>query len=167
MFLTKFLIVHILAKSPGGDVMGDHWSQMYDWKNKMNKFMGDDFWTDFQDMFVSNGPLVNLYEAGNELICTVYLPGITNINDVDVYIHYRTLKVKGQTKMALEGYRNVQEEYKHGPFERIVELPFPVREKPIDATYKRGILMVHLHRLIDSKEDRKRLKIKDDESREE
>ncbi|WP_377891760.1 Hsp20/alpha crystallin family protein [Alkalihalobacillus sp. R86527] len=147
--------------------MGDHWSQMYDWKNKMNKFMGDDFWTDFQDMFVSNGPLVNLYEAGNELICTVYLPGITNINDVDVYIHYRTLKVKGQTKMALEGYRNVQEEYKHGPFERIVELPFPVREKPIDATYKRGILMVHLHRLIDSKEDRKRLKIKDDESREE
>lgn len=86
------------------------------------------------------------------------------MDDVDVYIHYRTLKVKGQTNLSLKGYRNVQEEYKHGPFERIVELPFPVREKPIDASYKRGILLIHLHRLIESKEERKRLKIKDDES---
>ncbi|TLS34961.1 Hsp20/alpha crystallin family protein [Pseudalkalibacillus caeni] len=138
----------------------EQWNKFHDWKKNMNKFMGNDFWNEFQDMFAGNGPLVNLYESGNELLCLINVPGLSNINDVDLYVHYRTLKIRGKTRFSFKGFRVIQEEIHQGNFERIVELPFPVRDKPIDATYKKGVLMVHLHRLVESQEKDNRIQIK-------
>ncbi|OLO26430.1 hypothetical protein BTR23_22975 [Alkalihalophilus pseudofirmus] len=134
-------------------------SQLQQWKKSLTKFMDEDFWVDFQDMMYENSPKLNLYESGNELFCLIALPGLKETSQIDVYAYQRVLEVKGQINLRFPHYRLVQEELLHGKFERTIELPYPVRDDKIEATYQSGILYVHLHRLISPSEEKKRVNI--------
>lgn len=118
-----------------------------DWLRQAHKFLGSDFWVDFKDLIVGSGPLANLYESEKELVCLVDLPGM-QMQDVEVYVHHRTLKIKGTLNLQIQGYRLVQEEIYQGEFERIIELPHPVMDQPVHAFYQRGLLIVRMLRLF-------------------
>ncbi|WP_209124776.1 Hsp20/alpha crystallin family protein [Alkalihalobacillus sp. BA299] len=134
-------------------------NQLQQWKKSLTKFMDDDFWVDFQEMMYENTPKINLYESGNELFCLVALPGLKDVSQIDVYAYKRVLEIKGLIHLRFPNFRLIQEELLHGRFERTIELPYPVRDDKVEATYQNGILYVHLHRLISASEEKKRVNI--------
>lgn len=135
------------------------------WKKSLPNFLGEDFFSDFQNLiFDNNGPKLNIYENGNELLCIFALPGL-KLEEVDIYAYEKTLEVRGTLHVDYNGFRLIQEEITQGPFKRTVELPYPVRDDRVDASYQRGVLIIHLHRLIRSTPVKKKVNIQnlDDE----
>lgn len=129
------------------------------WNKSFQSFFGDDFFSDFQNLiFDSSGPKLNIYESGNEILCVFALPGL-KLEEVDIYAYEKTLEVKGTLHVNYNGFRTIQEEISQGPFKRTVELPYPVRDDKVDASYQRGILIIHLHRLIRSTPIKKKVNI--------
>ncbi|WP_216828686.1 Hsp20/alpha crystallin family protein [Alkalihalobacterium elongatum] len=130
------------------------------WQKMIPKFLGDDFFSNFDQVNFQNvGTKVNIYENGNELLCVFALPGL-KLEDVDIYSYERTLEVRGTIHSNFNGYRLIQEEFPQGPFKRTIELPFPVREDKMDASFQRGLLIIHLHRLIKPNQMKQKIKIK-------
>lgn len=125
-----------------------------------NSFFGSEFWTDFKDLLVGSGPLANLYESEKELICVVDLPGL-QVKDVEVYVHYRTLKITGNINLELKGYHLVEEEMFQGAFERVIELPHPVLDQPVNAYYRRGMLIIQMTRLFSKEEGHHKVHVHD------
>lgn len=135
------------------------------WKKMMPNFFGDDFFSDFQNILSDNGgPKINIYESGNEILCIISLPGL-KLEEVDIYAYERTLEVRGTIHVDYNGFRLVKEEIPQGPFKRTIELPYPVRDDKVDASYQRGILIIHMHRLIRSTKLQNKVNVKnlDDE----
>lgn len=131
-----------------------------DWLRQAHKFLGSDFWVDFKDLIVGSGPLANLYESEKEYVCLVDLPGL-QMKDIDVYVHHRTLKIKGKMNLQLQGYQLIQEEIYQGEFERVIELPNPVMDKPVHAFYQRGMLIVRMLRLFSSESPEHKVEVHD------
>lgn len=133
------------------------------WKKSLPKFLGEDFFSEFQgifpDSYSNSGTRVNMYESGNELICIFALPGL-KLEEVDIYAYQKTLEVRGTLHIDYSGYRLIQEEIVQGSFKRTIELPFPVRDDRVDASYKNGILIIHLHRLIQKNQINNKVNIK-------
>lgn len=128
--------------------MLDYYS--HQWSKPMQRFFEDDFLGNFNSFF--NGmiqqPRANLYESENELICAIFLPGIKKVEDIHLTIDERTIEVSGTSNLEYNGFRLNQEEIYQGEFKRVMELPYPVRQDKSEASYQRGILTVHLYRLI-------------------
>ncbi|MBU8906373.1 Hsp20/alpha crystallin family protein [Desertibacillus haloalkaliphilus] len=130
------------------------------WKDMLPKFLGDDFFSNFENLANDNSPAkVNIYETGNELLCVFSLPGL-KLEDVDIYAYERTLEVRGSVHVDFSGFRLIQEEIPQGPFKRTLELPYPVRDDKVDAAFQRGLLVIHLHRLIRSNQAKQKINIK-------
>ena len=140
----------------------DKFWQMNNWKNQLPKFLGDDFFSEFPGLLNNNsttGPQANIYESGNELMCVFALPGL-KLEDVDIYTFQKTLEVRGMTHVDYKGFRLIQEELSQGPFKRTIELPYPVRDDKVSASYKNGLLIIHLHRKITSNQIKNKVNIK-------
>ncbi|MCL7748456.1 Hsp20/alpha crystallin family protein [Halalkalibacter alkaliphilus] len=128
-----------------------------EWNNPFqNQFQGE-FWNNFNNLFngAHSQPRVNLYQSGHELICNVFLPGIKRVGDIHLSVNGSTLEVSGSTSLEYNGFQIIQQEFPHGSYKRIVELPFSVRKDKIDASYKSGLLTVRLYRLIPVNEKEK------------
>ncbi|WP_227936818.1 Hsp20/alpha crystallin family protein [Alkalihalobacillus deserti] len=135
-----------------------------EWKKPFKSIFEDEFWGKFNNYFseVGNEPRVNIYESRNELLCTVFLPGIESVDDIRLNIHDNVLEVSGVLNLDFSGFSLIHEEQHQGAFKRAIELPFSVRKDKVEASYKRGILAVHLFRLFSSKNSQTIL-IKDEE----
>jgi HSP20 family protein len=137
------------------------WDNYKSWKQYAQNLLGDDFFGDFKGLLKDKGPMVNVYESGNEILCLIALPGLKKLNDIDIYVNYSTLNVQGKVAYKFKGFRLIQDEIYEGSFNRTIELPFPVRDHPIDATYEKGLLLVHLHRLIERHDSKPKINIKE------
>ena len=138
----------------------DRSRSMNNFKNNLPNFLGSDFFSEFQGMVnnANNGARVNIYESGNELICTFALPGL-KLEDVDIYAYQRTLEIRATQHIDYKGFRLIQEEIAQGPLKRTIELPYPVRDDKVEATYRGGMLIIHLHRLIQSNQIKKKINV--------
>lgn len=134
------------------------------WQQHFKKIFDDDFFSNFQEMMTDSGPRVNVYENGNELVCFIALPGLKNIDDVNVFTNKQSLEVRGRFRLDVPHFKLVQEEIFDGSFSRSIDLPFPVRHDQVHASYQYGILTVHMHRLIPANEGHQRIQIEDLES---
>ncbi|WP_183040924.1 Hsp20/alpha crystallin family protein [Salipaludibacillus neizhouensis] len=136
------------------------------WNKPFKKFFEDDFWSSFNGIFDGNDhhqPKANVYESGNELICLIFLPGIKKLDDIRLNINEKTLEVSGTSSLENNGFHLIQKELYEGPFKRIVELPFSVRRDKMDAFYQRGLLTVHLYRLIENNKSNHGVSIRDED----
>ncbi|WP_226035457.1 Hsp20/alpha crystallin family protein [Aquibacillus saliphilus] len=138
----------------------DPFSNMNEWKKNMDNFFGDSFWNEFEDVLKPPVPQVNLYQFENELLCYVNLPGVKDLEKIDVFVDYATLELKGIIDIKHGGGQVIKDEIIHGAFERKIELPYPVRSDKIDATYQHGLLVLQLHRLIREQTSKNKLAIK-------
>jgi HSP20 family protein len=116
------------------------------WLKGAKSFMGSEFFQDFKDIILEDGPPVNLYESEHELLCVADLPAV-QMNDVEVLVNTRSVSLKGDLRFPFQGYRLIQEEMFNGRFNKQIELPYPVASSPIQAFYNKGLLIIRLRRL--------------------
>ncbi|MEW9677645.1 Hsp20/alpha crystallin family protein [Lentibacillus sp. L22] len=138
----------------------DPFKQMSEWKKNMDSFFGESFWNEFEDVIKPTIPQVNMYQAENEVTCIVNIPGLADINKLDIYVNYTELELNGVIDIQKGGGTVIQEEILQGAFERTVKLPFPVRSDKISANYKDGIVLIQLHRLISETSSKHRVPVR-------
>ncbi|AGA57811.1 MAG: Hsp20/alpha crystallin family protein [Thermobacillus sp.] len=92
---------------------------------------------------------IDLYETENELVAQCEVPGLESREDVEISVDQQTLTISGRLKAS----EQVKEEQYHrrerfvGKFTRSVSLPVPVASEGISASYRNGILEIHMPKM--------------------
>ena len=90
-------------------------------------------------------PPVDIYETDQALVMKAELPGFSK-DDISIELKDNTLFIKGERKRQDEvsesNYHRTERVY--GAFQRSFQLPITVEHDKIQASYKDGILELHL-----------------------
>jgi HSP20 family protein len=90
-------------------------------------------------------PKVDVAETEDSIQVTADLPGLTE-KDVDVTLSDGSLVIRGQKEQQKEdknkNYHRIERSY--GAFHRVIDLPAPVDESKVDASFRNGVLTVLL-----------------------
>jgi HSP20 family protein len=90
-------------------------------------------------------PSVDIYETDDALVIKAELPGVSK-DDVSIDVHENTLTLRGQRKHEAEvkdaQYHRVERTY--GSFQRSFTLPSMIDYEKVQATFKDGVLELHL-----------------------
>ena len=137
----------------------------------------EDFWRTFEapmmrgpnsDMLDEDAPKVDVRETDKEVEVVAELPGMDE-EDVEVSVTDGALVLRGEKESQAEeedeGY--LLRERSFGYFERIVPLPDNLEIEKAAATFKNGVLTVHLPKQAGQESSRRRVSVKREESREE
>jgi HSP20 family protein len=90
-------------------------------------------------------PAVDIVEDGNEIVLKAELPGIKQ-DDIDIELTGDTLILRGQRKFEDEQRKEhyVRMERSYGAFQRSFTVGVPVEQDKVSASYKDGVLEIHL-----------------------
>jgi len=104
-------------------------------------------------------PAVDLYEEKDEIVAKAELPGMTK-DDIEVNITDNLLTIKGEKKQEEEVKEKdyYRSERSYGAFARRVALPTEVNVEKIRASFKNGVLEIHLPKSEEAK--KKEIKVK-------
>ncbi|WP_099157714.1 Hsp20/alpha crystallin family protein [Virgibacillus ndiopensis] len=138
----------------------DPFKQMGDWKKNMDHFFGENFWNEFEGIIKPTIPQINVYHTENEITCILNIPGLTDLNKIDIFVDYAALEINGVIDIQHQGGTVVKEEILQGAFDRRISLPFPVRSDKIKASYKNGIVLIQLYRLISDASSKHRVPVR-------
>jgi HSP20 family protein len=125
--------------------------QMESFRQGMNDLFNDAF---FNFMPSVQGPRIDVYDSGNEVVASCEIPGLKNKDDVRIEIHDDILSISGSINRSQE----VSEEQMHrkerfiGRFQRSIRLPHNVSPENSSASYKNGILEIRMPRVGASKQ---------------
>ncbi|GCD84321.1 Hsp20/alpha crystallin family protein [Parageobacillus thermoglucosidasius] len=136
----------------------------FDWTKHLEHFFQGDFWSSFQPFLPpakkqSGISGINIYKKDNELLIVISLPGLEKMEDVELYVYYKTLEIKANINLQFKGFELIEEGIFQGTWEKTIPIPFAIKEDRIEATYHNGLLFIHLHRLIPD-ETKKKIEIK-------
>ena len=96
-------------------------------------------------------PRVDVSERASEITVQAEIPGC-DAQDIDVRLEGRVLTISGEKKQEKEdkdeNFHRLERSY--GSFSRMIELPADVDADTIDATYRKGILKLVLHKTASS-----------------
>ncbi|BDI33247.1 molecular chaperone [Capsulimonas corticalis] len=97
-------------------------------------------------------PSVDILEDGNEIVVIADLPGLRQ-EDIDIELTGETLTIKGERKFedTQRKDRYVRVERSYGTFQRSFTIVAPVQHDGVKASYKDGILEVHLPKSEETK----------------
>ncbi|MGR3219330.1 MAG: Hsp20/alpha crystallin family protein [Candidatus Anammoxibacter sp.] len=117
------------------------------------KFAGTDF-----GLFESDWtPPVDVYDSDNEILVKVDIPGLKK-DEIDVSIDEDLLTIKGEKKKDAKAVDNGMQEENYfrserffGSFSRSIQLPSKVEYNKTKATYKEGVLELHLPKKEEAK----------------
>lgn len=118
-------------------------------RRELDRFFTDDFpaFKGFGQNF--GAPSVDVYEKENEVVATCDIPGLEKKEDVQIDIDNNILSISGTINRVNE----VKEEHMHrqerfvGRFQRSITLPSRVSAEGVKATYKNGVLEIHMPKL--------------------
>ncbi|PLR80104.1 heat-shock protein Hsp20 [Bacillus canaveralius] len=119
-------------------------------RRELDRFFTSDFptiRTGFGQNFGS--PNIDIHETENEVVATCDIPGLEKKEDVNINIDNNMLTISGTVHRVNE----LKEENMHrrerfvGRFQRSVTLPSPVSEDGVRATYRNGVLEIHMPKL--------------------
>ncbi len=93
-------------------------------------------------------PSIDMYEKEDSFILRVEIPGV-NKEDVDISLSGDTLTIKGERKPVEEAkdFEYQCSEVCYGNFSRSIDMPTPVDQGKIDATYHNGMLEIRLQKV--------------------
>jgi HSP20 family protein len=124
---------------------------------RMRPFLDERWWV--PRTIGLSAPAVDLYEEKDEIVAKVELPGLGK-EDIQVNISDHILTIKGEKKseeeIKQENYYRSERSY--GSFSRSVELPTEVQADKTRASFKNGVLEVHLPKSEEAK--KKEIKVK-------
>lgn len=93
-------------------------------------------------------PVLDIFEDKETLTVKAEIPGI-DPKDIQIQLREELLILRGEKKFEKdekkEQYHRVERAY--GSFVRTVELPVPVDEKKVNATFKHGLLTITMPKL--------------------
>jgi HSP20 family protein len=97
-------------------------------------------------------PLMNIYDAKDDILVTVELPGIAG-DQVSITANDGLLTIKGKRPDDSPGkkYAVVRQERSIGEFEKSVRIPSTVLQDRISATFKNGVLAITLPKAEEAK----------------
>ncbi|MBN1131351.1 MAG: Hsp20/alpha crystallin family protein [Chitinispirillaceae bacterium] len=100
----------------------------------------------------SSFPLMNIYDAKDDLLVTVELPGMSR-DQVSITAGDGLLTIKGKRPDNAPGknYTAVRQERSVGEFEKSVRIPNTVLQDRIGATFKNGVLAITLPKAEEAK----------------
>jgi len=126
------------------------WEPFRDWnllRHQMNRFLDPNWWSYPAHTGAGTGmPRLDVYQTDHEVVAKCELPGLSSQDDVEVTVDDKSLTIRGEMKRG-EGLR--EENYLHseryyGTFTRSIALPTAVKPEETRATYRDGILSVHM-----------------------
>ncbi len=90
-------------------------------------------------------PAVDIAETQNEVVLRAELPGLKQ-DDIDIELTGDTLTLRGERKFENEERKDnfVRVERSYGRFQRSFTLGVPVQNDQVSATYRDGVLEIHL-----------------------
>jgi HSP20 family protein len=129
---------------------------LYAFQNEMNCMFNEFFHSgtgeEARSRISTWTPSVDIYETDDALVIKAELPSVSK-DDVNVEVHQNTLTLRGQRKHEAEvkqdKYHRVERSY--GTFQRSFVLPTMVDQEKVQATFKDGVLELHLPRLESAK----------------
>jgi HSP20 family protein len=97
-------------------------------------------------------PAVDMIERDDEILVRADLPGFDE-KDVEVTVQDSTLVIRGERKMEKEEKKEdyYYSERAHGAFARALALPATVETDKVKATFRKGVLEVHLPKAKEAK----------------
>lgn len=117
-------------------------------QSELNRFMNE-FWTT-AGAGGGNGtpswlPALDVWETDDEVVLALDLPGVKE-DEISIEVDDSVLTVSGERERTFEDKddRFYRFERRHGRFSRSVTLPQGVDESRITATYKDGVLEIHV-----------------------
>lgn len=112
--------------------------------------------------FLSASILIDVRETDGQVRLEAELPGVSE-GDIELSLDPsgELLVLRGEKKLQREAEEQgvYRAERAYGRFERIVELPAPVKDDPIEAHFKNGVLTVEMTK-SDGGRARKKIPIK-------
>ena len=105
-------------------------------------------------------PSIDISEDKEAIMLKAELPGLES-KDIEVSLHNSIFTIRGEKKVEQEkkDERVHYRERYHGTFQRSFQLPCPVKEDKIDATFKNGVLEIRIPKAEEAK--KKQILIKD------
>lgn len=88
---------------------------------------------------------VNIFEHQEGLMVVAPMPGL-QAEDVDISVSDNTLTLRGNRTPGQEDREYMVKEWDYGPYQRSIELPFPVDMDHVAATLDNGVLTVNLRK---------------------
>ena len=90
-------------------------------------------------------PSFEVYTTDHDLVVSAELPGIDPA-DVEVEVTPEAVHVSGELKQESEIKEDnyYRSERHYGRFERVLPLPYPVKDTEAKASYKHGVLTIRL-----------------------
>lgn len=109
------------------------------------------FTTDFPSLFRADEmmPRIDMHETEREYIVSCDLPGLERKEDVQIDVHNNVLTISG----TIQRNETIKEEQMHrrerffGRFHRSIPLPANASAEQIHATYKNGVLDIHIPKI--------------------
>ena len=100
----------------------------------------------------STYPLLNVYDAADELVVTAELPGFTR-DDVSIVFADGAITLSGERKQAgkVSEMCVVRQERPVGRFEKTLRIPPKVEQEKINASFVNGILTIRLPKAEEAK----------------
>jgi HSP20 family protein len=108
--------------------------------------------SDSQQFLSGWAPAVDLHEERDHLVLRAELPGMKK-EDIDISLHGDVLTLSGERKeeKEYEKAETYRSERFLGKFQRIFTLPVAVDANKVQASYRDGILTVHLPKSEEAK----------------
>ncbi len=121
-------------------------------QGEMNRLFTDFFSEPSEKSLAAVIPAVDLVETKDAIQVKVELPGVKK-EDVEISLKDDFLVIKGEKKEEREekGENRYYMERTYGSFSRVVTLPAKVKEDKIRASYKDGVLEIHLPKAEEAK----------------
>jgi len=94
-------------------------------------------------------PRIDIQETNTEVIATCDIPGLEKQEDVQIDVENNVLTISGsinRTNRTENEHMHRQERFV-GRFHRSVTLPTSVSEEGVKASYKNGVLEIHLPKI--------------------
>ncbi|HET6514498.1 MAG TPA: Hsp20/alpha crystallin family protein [Thermodesulfovibrionales bacterium] len=127
-----------------------------------NFFRGFDM-EPFEGRFGAFSPRVDVTEKDKEIKVSAELPGMDE-KDINVSIHDNMLTIEGEKKEEKEDkgkdYYRIERSY--GSFSRTIPLPLEVETDKVEATFKKGVLVVTLPKTAKAVAETKKIAVTTD-----
>ena len=161
----KALVPWRTNKSPTPAGREDYFDPFVTFRREMDR-MFDDFFGGGTPRPTQAGwqaltPAVDIDETGKEVVVTAELPGVSD-KDVEVSVAGDILTIRGEKRAEHEEKSGdaTYMERRFGSFSRSVRLPFEIKDERVDATFKDGVLTIHLPKPAELQKAVRRIEVK-------
>jgi HSP20 family protein len=147
------------------------WSQPKEIERWFEEFFGEPLsprvwrrlpmWRRLREELEEISPAVDMYDKGNEIVVKAEIPGVEKEN-ISISLTDSTLTIKGEVKKEEETKEKdyYYAERSYGSFGRMLTLPVKVQGDKVKASFKNGILEIHIPKAAESKPKEVKVEVK-------